>query len=162
MFGREVSKCDPRVCAYGAVDDFSATLGLARSFADAELSDFILRIQENLVILMTELATHQDDYPKIAEKNMRTLGEIELLEIERKIDLLEGDGEIFKDWFHSGENQLQASLDMARARCRFAEREIVKLHESSPLPRTYPLTYLNRLSDLLWLLANSCVKRENF
>ncbi len=62
MFGRDVSKSSQRVRAYGAVDDFSATLGLARSFAGKELGAEILGIQESLVCLMTELATKKEDF----------------------------------------------------------------------------------------------------
>ena len=158
MFGKRVSKSDARVCAYGAVDDFSATLGLARAFSPVSLSTFLLGIQENLIILMTELAIDQSDWAKVEEKKIRLLGEKELGELEAKIDELEGDGSVFNNWSHSGENPLQAALEMSRTRCRFAEREIVKLHELSPLPRIFPITYINRLSDLLWLLANSAAK----
>lgn len=155
MFGRDVLKCAPRVRAYGALDDFAATLGLARSFAGAELAAEILKIQENLVFLMTELATSNEDYHKLAEKNFRLLGESDLAEIEARIEGLEKDGEIFSGWKHSGENSLQAALDMARSRCRAAEREIVALNGIEPLPRPFALKYVNRLSDLMWLLAQS-------
>jgi len=155
MFGKSVLKCAPRVCAYGALDDFAATLGLARSFAGAELAAEILKIQENLVFLMTELATSNEDYPKLVEKNFRLVGEADLAEIETRIDELERDGEIFSGWKHSGENSLQAALDMARSRCRAAEREIVALNEIEPLPRPFTLKYVNRLSDLMWLLSQS-------
>ena len=59
MFGRDVSKASQRVRAYGALDDFSATLGLARSFAGGELAAFVLELQESLVFLMTEPRTRR-------------------------------------------------------------------------------------------------------
>ena len=62
-------------------------------------------------------------------------------------------------WTHSGENSLQASLDMARARCRNAEREIVKLAEADGLARDFPLRYVNRLSDLLYLMAQDAAAK---
>ena len=117
MFGRDVSKSSQRVRAYGAVDDFSATLGLARSFAGKELGDGDLK------------------------------------SLEDRIESAERDGDIFSGWTHSGETHLQAALDMARARCRNAEREIVGLAESEGLARDFPLVYINRLSDYLWILA---------
>lgn len=159
MFGRDVSKASQRVRAYGALDDFSATLGLARAFAEGDTATTILKIQQDLVCLMTELATSLDDFHLLAEKNIRLLGDAELKEIETKIEVAESNGNVFAGWTQSGENQLQASLDMARARCRNAEREIVALAESEGLARGYPLVYINRLSDLLWLMAQLSVKK---
>ena len=75
VFMREVSKASQRVCAYGALDDCSATIGLARSFADKELASKLLNIQEKLVFLMTELATAKEDFDKLIEKNMRILSD---------------------------------------------------------------------------------------
>lgn len=153
MFGRRVSKASLRVCAYGALDDFSATLGLARSFSEGDMNKFILGVQEDLVFLMTELATAKEDFPKLAEKNIRTLNEDDLKKIESKIGEYESKNQSFAGWRHSGESHLQAALDMARARCRFAERELVSLNEGEGLARPFPLTYINRLSDLLWLMS---------
>ena len=158
MFNREVSKASERVCAYGALDDFSATLGLARSYADDETAALLLQIQEDLVFLMTELATAKEDFQKLTEKKLRLLGEAELSKFENLIDEIEGDGKIFSGWAHSGETRLQAALDMARTRCRFAEREIVRLAETEGLAREFPIVYVNRLADLLWLLAQKAAK----
>jgi len=159
VFLREVSKASQRVCAYGALDDCSATMGLARSLAGAELAAKILKIQQNLVPLMTELATAKEDFPKLAEKNIRLLGDAELAELESEIDALESGGNVFSGWAQSGETTLQAALDMARTRCRNAEREIVRLAESGELARDFPLTYINRLSDLLYLMAQTAAHR---
>ncbi len=153
MFGRDVSKSSQRVRAYGAVDDFSATLGLARSFAGKELGAEILGIQESLVCLMTELATRKEDFHLLTEKKLRLLGDGDLKSLEDRIESAESDGDIFSGWTHSGETHLQAALDMARARCRNAEREIVGLAEAEGLARDFPLVYINRLSDYLWILA---------
>lgn len=158
MFGRDASKASQRVRAYGALDDFSATLGLARSFAGAELAAFILGLQESLVFLMTELATDAGDFPKLAEKNIRTLGDADQKALEERIEAAEAAGDAFSGWAHSGETHLQAALDMARARCRAAEREIAALSESGGLARPFPLVYINRLSDLLWILAQQSLK----
>ena len=81
MFGRDASKASQRVRAYGAIDDFSATLGLARAFADGDVATTILKIQQDLICLMTELATSLDDFHLLAEKNIRLLGDEELKEI---------------------------------------------------------------------------------
>ncbi len=84
---------------------------------------------------------------------MRLLGDGDLKSLEDRIESAESDGDIFSGWTHSGETHLQAALDMARARCRNAEREIVGLAESEGLARDFPLVYINRLSDYLWILA---------
>lgn len=103
--------------------------------------------------LMTELATKKEDFHLLTEKKLRLLGDGDLKSLEDRIESAERDGDIFSGWTHSGETHLQAALDMARARCRNAEREIVGLAESEGLARDFPLVYINRLSDYLWILA---------
>ena len=85
--------------------------------------------------------------------------DVEQSVVEAQIDAYEGGGNTFMGWTHSGENSLQASLDMARARCRNAEREIVKLAEADGLARDFPLRYVNRLSDLLYLMAQDAAAK---
>lgn len=159
MFGREVSKSCLRVRAYGAVDELSSSLGLARAFAGkTTLADTIFSIQKNLVFLMTELATAKEDFEKLATKSIKILDEDSLKIFEEEIEKLESGGEVFNGWKHSGENTLQAALDIARAKCRTAEREVVALNEAEFLPREFPIVYLNRLADLLWLMAQNAAK----
>ena len=154
MFGRRVSKACLRVKAYGAVDEMSAYIALARAYAKGtELANKLLRIQEKLVFLMTELATAKTDFHLLAEKNIKLLDENDLREIEDEIDLLESKGETFTGWRHAGETPIDASLDIARTKCRCAEREIIALNEAEQLPRDFPITYINRLSDLLYLYS---------
>ncbi|PWM32393.1 MAG: cob(I)yrinic acid a,c-diamide adenosyltransferase [Verrucomicrobia bacterium] len=154
MFARPVSKASQRVRAYGMVDEFSASLGLARAFAaGTELAGEILDIQKTLVKLMTELATDEADFPKLAEKNIPIISAEDLKKIEVRIDALEGEGNVFSGWKQSGESPLQAALDMARAKCRSAEREVVALSQAGSLARPLPLEYLNRLADLLYLFS---------
>lgn len=154
VFGRRVSKSNPRVRAYGAVDEFSAQLAMARAFAGkTELAAGLLKLQEKLVQLMTELATAKEDFPKLAEKNVKILGDEDLSEIENKIESIETARGTFSGWKHPGDTPLEAALDLARAKCRAAEREIVALSEAGELARDFPLTYINRLSDLLYLLS---------
>ena len=160
MFGRDVSKSSIRVEAYGAIDELSASLGLARSFSAGETNSFILDIQKSLVPLMTELATDKNDFDKLAEKNIRLLGTPDLEFLEKYISQAESDGTLFEGWTQSGESSLQAALDMSRARCRFAERRIVKLGESGGLARDFPIVYINRLSDLLWILAQKAALKR--
>jgi cob(I)alamin adenosyltransferase len=154
MFGRRVSKNCRRVCAYGAVDEFSSAFGLARSFSDDPvLGEAILTIQKNLIKLMTELATSAEDFPKLAEKGIPLLSDEDLNSIESQVKQLEGNSEGLKEWQIPGSGRLNGALNLARAICRRAEREIVALDEEEPLPRKMPIIYINRLADLIFLWA---------
>ncbi len=154
MFGKRVSKACQRVRTYGMVDELSASIAMARAFAtDKSLAEQLLKIQQKLVLLMTELATAKEDFPKLAEKNIKLLNETDLAEIESKIDEIESNGNVFNGWKHAGDTQISAMLDMARVKCRATEREIVALNETEGLARDFPLIYINRLSDYIYLLS---------
>lgn len=154
MFGRRVSKACLRVRAYGCVDELSASIALARAYAKgSELADKLLQIQKKLVFLMTELATAKNDFHLLAEKNIKLLDETDLRELEVEIEQFESKGDTFTGWKHAGDTLLDASLDVARVKCRSAEREIIALNETEPLPRDFPIVYINRLSDLLYLYS---------
>ncbi len=154
MFGRRVSKSSARVRAYGAIDEFSSALASARALAkNTPLAEQILNIQKKLVFLMTELATAPQDYHLLKGKNIKLLDEADLQELETKIEEIEKSGNVFDGWKHAGNTPLDAALDFARVKCRAAEREIVALDELEKLPREFPLCYVNRLSDLLYLYS---------
>lgn len=156
MFGTRVSKSCARVRAYGTIDSFCAALGVARAFATPDTAKLLLSIQKNLTPLMTEIATAPKDCGKLEKSKL--LSKDALVEIEQKIEAIEASGDTFRGWKYSGETPLNAFLDSARAACRTAERELVALFEAEPPARTLPLKYLNRLSDLLWLLAQQADK----
>ena len=152
MFGRRVGKDCRRVCAYGALDELSAALGLARaSCENSQFAEDILNVQKDLIKLMTELATAAEDFNKLLEKNITLLGEEDLARVESQIDKLEECGSAPKEWRIPGANQSEAALNLARTICRRAEREIVALDAEEPTPRKLPLVYLNRLADLIFL-----------
>ncbi len=154
MFGRRVSKASERTEAYGAVDEFSSTIGLARAFCqDADLNKLLETIQLALVKLMTELATSNEDFSKLVEKSIPLLEETDLSFIEGKIDAYEKSGVCFNGWIQPCSNPCSAALSLARAQTRRAERRVVILKEKNMLSRDLPLIYLNRLSDLIWLIS---------
>lgn len=154
MFGRRVSKACQRVRTYGTVDELSASLAMARAFAkELPLANELLKIQEKLVLLMTELATASEDFHLLAEKNIKLLSNTDLSELENKIEEIESSGNIFNGWRHLGETPLEAALDVARTKARASEREIVSLNEQEKLAREMPLVYMNRLSDLIYLYS---------
>jgi cob(I)alamin adenosyltransferase len=154
MFGRRVSKSDQRVAANGAVDELNAALGLVRVSGCSRMigGEMVPAFQDELIILMGELATDPVDLERYLEAGFTQVSEEMVARLGGEVDRIERDFVItFKGWALPGEagSARAAHLDMARTICRRAEREVVLLGaENAEIVR-----YLNRLSDLLWLLA---------
>ena len=155
MYGRRLSKADPRVDAYGCVDELSAALGLARSMAtDNFLSDQILAAQRDLIVVMGELATAQSDHERYVKDGFRLTTTEMVDRITSVVFGLEKDKSLYpKDWVVPGATPVSAALDFARTTCRRAERRITALSAGEEDFNPEILRYLNRLSDLCWLLA---------
>jgi cob(I)alamin adenosyltransferase len=154
MYNRRVSKCHPRVEAYGAVDELNAALGLARaSAANPAQNSRLESIQKDLVILMGELATQPEDLPRYVKDGYS----LATGDLTAKVDLIvreiEGRKISFKGWATPGANVAAATLDVARTACRRAERRVCALQEAGELQNAEIIVYLNRLSDALWLMA---------
>ena len=154
MYNRRVSKCHPRVEAYGAVDELNAALGLARATAE---HDFIranlLAIQQDLVTLMGELATGLEDLPRYAKDGFTLVTPALTVKLDALVKEIEAQKISFAGWATPGATENSAALDVARTTCRRAERRCTALHELKQLENAEILIYLNRLSDALWLLA---------
>ena len=155
MFGRRVSKTDHRLVAVGACDELNAALGMARAFSErSAISEALMAIQKELVILMGELAVTLEDRGAYLEKGFRLVDASMTDGLTAKIDHLEQHHRIsFKHWATPGATKESACLDVARTVCRRAERAVVALQESGLLPNQEIIRYLNRLSDLCWLWA---------
>lgn len=154
MFGRRVMKCHPRVEACGATDELNAALGLARAVAPDDLArDRLLPVQKDLLVLMGELAVTTEDLDRYVREGYPRLTPEMTHRLEQWISQIEDGGRLPRDWAVPGNNPLSASLDVARTACRRAERRVCALHQESQLPNGEIIIYLNRLSDLLWLLA---------
>ena len=154
MFGKRVPKTDQRVATYGAVDELNATLGLARALSKKTSTvQELFRLQKELVILMGELSVLTEDRLRYQEKGFHFVNETMVNKLESKIKEIEARGVSFQDWDTPGATPEAAALHMARAICRRAEREVWKLKESGEFSNVSLTTYLNRLSDWLWLLA---------
>ncbi len=154
MYNRRVSKCHPRVEAYGTVDELNAALGLARASATHEfVGSSLLIIQHDLVTLMGELATGTEDLPRYAKGGF-TLVSAELTsKLDQWVAEIEAQSVTFKGWATPGATLHSAALDVARTVCRRAERRVCALHEAGQLENPEIIIYLNRLADLLWLFA---------
>lgn len=155
MYGHRVSKGDARVDAYGCVDELTAAFGLARSIAtDKFISDEILAAQKELIVVMGELATAPADQERYAKDGFHVTTSTMVDRITAVIKSLEKDESLYpKDWVIPGRTPVSAALDFARATCRRAERHIAALSASDEKFNIEILRYLNRLSDLCWVLA---------
>ena len=154
MYNRRVSKCHPRVEAYGAVDELNAALGLARATAEDDvLIENLLMIQKDLVILMGELATMPADLQRYVKEGFRVVEPDMTAKLEKLAKELEAQNISFDGWATPGANQTSAALDIARTICRRGERRAWALEQSGELKNLELIKYLNRASDLLWLLA---------
>jgi cob(I)alamin adenosyltransferase len=147
--GTRVSKSSLRVETYGTVDELNSFLGLARSICEqAEIRDLTLSIQKELFIVGAELATPGLPSPKQARVSQEMVDR--LTDEVHRIEAMKG---ILSDWSVPGENAAGAAFDVARAVCRRAERSAVRLSESGEKVSPVAIVYLNRLSDLIWLLG---------
>jgi len=154
MYGRRVSKCHPRVEAYGCVDELNTALGLARATAEHDfVRDNLLLIQKDLVILMGELATAVEDLPRYMKEGYSLVTSAITAKLEHAVREIESQNISFKGWATPGATVHTAALDVARTVCRRAERCVCALQETDQLQNPEIIIYLNRLADLLWLFA---------
>jgi len=155
MYGRRVSKTDVRVAAYGTVDELNAALGFVRSTAaEAFITDAVLAIQKELVILMGELAVATEDRERYAKGGYKFVEPAMVEALTTIIDDIEKNQKITYDgWATPGATLGSAALDLARTTCRRAERHVITLRETGAAVNVEIIRYLNRLSDLCWLWA---------
>lgn len=155
MYGRRVSKSNPRVDAYGCVDELNAALGLARAFSETPfISEQILSVQKDLIVVMGELATAREDIDRYVKDEFKLTGAEMIDRIGGVIVDLEKDKSLYpKDWVIPGGTVVSAALDLARTTCRRAERRVAVFIANEKDFNPEILRYLNRLSDLCWVLA---------
>lgn len=157
MFGRPVSKTDLRVEANGALDELNAALGLSRAWAEKALvREEIARIQDELVMLMGELATFEEDRQRYLERGKMVVTPERVARLDELVRKLEEDHGIrTAHWAMPGAKGKPgaACLDLARTVARRGERASVALCEAQIIHNREVIRYLNRLSDVIWLLA---------
>jgi cob(I)alamin adenosyltransferase len=156
--GGRVSKDDPRVEAYGAVDELNAAIGMARAIELMPRVDEILApVQRDLFGLGAILAT--PDLVKMHEQLAKArIDAARITQLERAIDAGEDELEPLKAFIMPGGTPKAAALHVARTVCRRAERRVVHLQQTVELPPLVTI-YLNRLSDLLFVLARVANRR---
>ena len=162
MYGRRLSKSDPRVDAYGCIDELTAALGLARSIStDKFLSDEIFAAQKDLIVVMGELAMAPGDRERYINDGFHVTTAEMVDRITALIFNLEKDKSLYpKDWVIPGGTAVSAALDFARVTCRRAERHIAAFSAGEEDFNREILRYLNRLSDLCWVLARFAEKKS--
>jgi len=155
--GPRVSKGSARVEAYGTIDELISSLGVARSACDdSDIVRLATSIQQDLFKVGSSLATPNES-PKPQVVIDASLAERLTTEVHR-LETIEG---MLVDWSLPGEHRAAAEFDLARTVCRRAERAIVRLQESGAAIQPTILTYVNRLSDLLWLCARKLERDAN-
>jgi len=153
--GTRIAKSDLRVDAYGEVDEANAVLGLARaSGLDRDLDDMVLQIQRELFALGSRLADPADRIAGRVEK--ASLGEQDVARLEGWIDRLEEELTPLSRFILPGGSTAGATLHLARTVFRRAERRMVALGALEPAL----LSYANRLSDLLFVMARVANRRS--
>jgi cob(I)alamin adenosyltransferase len=147
---QRVPKYDPRPDTFGTVDEATSALGLARALSkDQRVKDIIYRIQHELYLLMGELATPPENYEKMGLRmTIEHVQRLEQTEEELKLEV-----EIPNKFIIPGDTLDGAALDLARTIIRRAERMAVKLLHDGVIQNTEVIRYLNRLSDLVFILA---------
>ena len=159
--GRRVPKDSPRIIAYGVIDELNSVLGIVRALAAKQSSpaterliELLQRLQNELFDLGSELATP----PDAEYDGMWHASEVEVRALERTMDECQKSLEILKSFVLPGGGVLGAFLHQARTVCRRAEIEILELSRTERL-NPFVLRYVNRLSDLLFVLARWIAKQ---
>jgi cob(I)alamin adenosyltransferase len=156
--GGRVSKSHPRVEAYGDIDELNAVIGLARSIEMMPRIDEVLApVQRDLFSLGALLATPNHDKVKQQLEKAR-IDESRVMELERAIDDGEAELEPLTAFILPGGTPKSAALHVARTVCRRAERKVISLGSEVDVPPVV-VKYLNRLSDLLFVLARVANRR---
>ncbi len=155
--GKKVAKDSLRIESYGTLDELNSVLGLARVFNDdlkdrlpaaQRLDEIFRRLQNELFDLGSELATPSD----FSYEGMFTVGDNEVKALERLIDELQKDLSPLNSFILPGGGKVSGFLHQARTVCRRGERDILRLMREESISE-WPLKYVNRLSDLLFVMS---------
>jgi len=154
--GARISKADLRTDAYGTTDEAVSALGLARASlgAGAPLTNLVLRLQRELFVVGAELATHVEKRARLTDGTSRVTADM-VTALEREIDALEEQYPMPAEFVLPGESLAGAAMDLARTSVRRAERRAVQLANEGGLPDSQVIPYLNRLADLLFVMARA-------
>ncbi len=153
LFGERVSKAHIRTEAYGSTDHAVSAIGLARALSDdGDVKDILLEVQREMFMIGAELATDNSNRHHLLQ-NFKIVSEEHVARLEALIDDLNAKVELPPKFIIPGASAGSAAIDVARTQTRTAERRVTELRNAGMLPNAHILVYLNRLSDLLFMLA---------
>ena len=156
LFGKErVRKHDPRIEALGDLDEAQSALGIARSQATGTVAQEILELQRGLYIAMSEVATPTSELVRLSQR----IDGLAVAAIDEQAAALRATARIEGRFVIPGEDPLSASLDVARTVIRRAERRVVALVDAGAVDGAQLIPWLNRLSDIVFVLARSVEPR---
>lgn len=154
MYGRRVPKNHPRVEACGSVDELNAAIGLARALATENfIRGNLVAIQKDLIVLMGEVGVLAEDLARYTQNGYSLVTPALTARLDTLVQEIEAQKISFRGWATPGDTVSSGALDVARTVCRRAERRVFDLKQSDDLQNAEVGIYLNRLSDLLWLMA---------
>lgn len=164
LYGGRIAKDDARAEAYGTIDEAVACMGLARAEVAelaaaaalpapiAALGDTLLKLQRDLFVAGSELATNPDAWDRLRDGETR-VDEPMLIQLEEMLRDAESRMEMPREFVVPGADRLSAALEVSRTVIRRAERRVIALDHDRLVPGAWLMPYLNRLADLLWVLA---------
>lgn len=154
LYGQRVPKDNPQIEAVGTLDELNAALGAAKAARPSGCDAAPLEaIQRDLIALMGEVSCAEADVSRYAASKFTRLTESDLARLDAAVAALEARGLRFDGWATPGANSYAAALEVARTAARRAERRLVALPAAGRHLRPLLLQYVNRASDLLWLMA---------
>lgn len=153
LYGGRISKNNPHTEAYGITDEAVSAMGLARALSDDQrVKDILRELQRELFTIAAELATEPSKY-ELFQQHFKPVTPEMVTNLENTIDSLEEGVEMPKVFILPGGSPTSAALDLARCIIRTSERRVVALKEQGMLTNDLIIQYLNRLGDLLFVLA---------
>jgi cob(I)alamin adenosyltransferase len=153
LYGGRVPKDDVRTEVYGTLDETCSALGLARAGGLVErVESIVVRLQREMFVVGAQLATADENQSKLVDGVSKVTPEM-TARVESDIDELVGEHPLPEEFVLPGETQGSAGLDLARSTIRRAERQAVAMDRAGMVPDAEILRYLNRVSDLLFVLA---------
>lgn len=156
LFGKgRVRKTDPRIEALGDLDETQAALGLARAVMRGRERALVLDLQRGLYLAMSEVATPRAGLARLGAR----IDADAVRELDGTVERLRARADIAGRFVIPGEDPASASLDLARTVARRAERSVIRLVDARAIGGEHLVPWLNRLSDILFLLARVVEKR---
>jgi cob(I)alamin adenosyltransferase len=164
LYGGRIAKDDARAEAYGTIDEAVACLGMVRAElavlaaqgqlpeALSHLDDLILGLQRDLFVAGAELATNPDAWDRLRDGETR-VDEAMLIALEDRLRAAELAVRMPREFVGPGASRLSAAIEVSRTVVRRAERRVIALDHDRLVPGAWLMPYLNRLADLLWVLA---------